>query len=150
KVTAMINSLGSAGRSLMKFAGRFVASIAARPVILILSLTLTAAVCECVPFPQAVESSARDTLAGQLGTVNSIVFRPDGAMFASVGGDGSILLWNNAAPPSIEPMLQAPQLVRFAAFSPDSRMLAVSSAFAPVSLLDFHSRCWRELEDSTG
>jgi len=129
---------------------RFVASFATRPFVLILGATITAATFHWGPFYQAARPTARKTLVGHAGLVKSIAFRPDGAMFSSVGVDGSILIWNKESPSDIELMPPAPGSDRCAAFSPDSGTFAIASTTAPVALLDLHNHRWRDLGDSIG
>ena len=48
-------------------------------------------------YDERVEVPSRQTLIGNVGTVKSIAFRPDGAMISSVGADGSIEILNLTA-----------------------------------------------------
>ena len=67
------------------------------PVVGLLGATVTAAACLLTECPLGKQISAKDTLVGQSGTVKSLSFRPDGSMMASVGVDGSIVMWELAA-----------------------------------------------------
>ena len=129
---------------------RLVASFATRPLVLIVGAVITALACQWGPFRENTSPTARGILVGQSGVIVSMAFRPDGAMLSSIGGDRSIVIWNNNSPPDIEPMPPAPRSVLCAAFSPNSRILAVGSSTAPVALLDLESRRWHNLGDADG
>ena len=119
-------------------------------MVLILGATITAAAVHWGPFQQAGRPAARETLVGHSGVVNSIEFRPDGAMFSSVGVDGSMVIWNQGSPPDIEPVPPAPGSVRCTAFSADSGTFAVASTTEPLALLDLRSHRWHNLVDPSG
>ena len=105
-----------------------------------LAATAAVAVCLLGERDQNGKNQARQTLVGHAGSVKSIAFRPDGMMLASVGIDGSIVLWD--LPTSQEyPFLHGKLgQVRCAAFSPDSKILATVNPTVAVVLHDFVTR----------
>ena len=68
-------------------------------------------------------------LTGHTGTVNSVVFSPDGRTLATGGGDQSVRLWNITDPvrpnPLGAPLTGQTDIVHSLAFSPNGRILAV-------------------------
>jgi WD40 repeat protein len=97
----------------------------------------------CDPFGQI---PARKTLIGSLATVRSITFRQDGAMLSSVGVDCPMAIFNLTARNQDPYEHQVRGSVRFAAFSPNNRLLATSSPTATVLLHDLVGHESRTLE----
>jgi WD40 repeat protein len=113
------------------------------PVIVLVGATFAAGTCLLSDCDRGGRTLAKETLVGNVGSVKSIAYRPDGAMLTSVGVDGSILLWDLATRPHSAIIPRGVGLVRFAALSPDSRLLATGNASATVAiheLGDDHSR----------
>ena len=64
-------------------------------------------------------------LSGYNGTVNSVVFSPDGKTLATSSGDGTVRLWDVATRQPIgSPLSGDTRAVYSVAFSPDGKMLA--------------------------
>jgi WD40 repeat protein len=118
------------------------------PVVALLGATVTAAACLLADCKRGGQIAAKDTLIGQSGTVKSLSFRPDGAILASVGVDGSIVIWDLATTPerSLLPDVSGP--VRCAVFSPNNRFLATGSPSATVALHNFDVALRRRLDDA--
>jgi WD40 repeat protein len=118
------------------------------PVVALLGATVTAAACLLTDCKGGKPIGAKDTLVGQSGTVKSLSFRPDGAMLASVGVDGSIVIWDLAttSESALLPDVSGP--VRCAAFSPNNKLLATGSPTATVALHNFDVGIGRGLDDS--
>ena len=113
------------------------------PVIVLVGATFAAGTCLLSDCDRGGQTLAKETLVGDVGSVKSIAYRSDGAMLTSVGVDGSIMNWDLAARPHSGFIPQGVGLVRCAALSPDSRLLATGHASAAVSLHDLgddHSR----------
>ncbi|WP_330300103.1 nSTAND1 domain-containing NTPase [Streptomyces sp. NBC_00503] len=72
-------------------------------------------------------------LGGHGGPVNAVAFAPDGALLATGGSDGKVLLRRVADRRTIA-VFTAPGRVRAVAFSPDGRTLAAGSTDGPVRL----------------
>jgi len=118
-------------------------------VVLVASITAVAyfAVKPC----SSVESKPRATVTGHKGSVGSVAFRSDGAMLASVGVNGSIVLWNVATQQgdSFPPL--GPGQNRCVAFSPDGKLLATGSRTEPVALHDLEvDETWPLCDPSAG
>jgi WD40 repeat protein len=92
---------------------------------------------------------ARKTLTGSLATVRSIAFRQDGAMLSSVGVDCPMAIFNLTARNQDPYEHQVRGSVRFAAFSPDNRLLATSSPTATVLLHDLVNHESRMLDGNS-
>jgi WD40 repeat protein len=75
-------------------------------------------------------------LIGSLATVRSIAFRQDGAMLSSVGIDCPMAIFNLTARKQHPYEHELRGSVRFAAFSPNNRLLATASPTATVLLHD--------------
>ncbi len=119
------------------------------PVIVLVGATFAAATCLLSDCERCGQTLAKDTLVGDVGSVKSIAYRPDGGMLSSVGIDGSIMIWDLATrprsafiPPGIGP-------VRCAAFSADNRLLATGNTSATVSVHDLGDDHSRSLDDTT-
>jgi WD40 repeat protein len=95
-------------------------------------------------FQQALASQ---TMIANSGMVKAVAFRPDGAMLLSVGFDGSMAILDLAARRENPDRPQGVGRVRCAAFSADSRVLAVSTATTSVSLHDLVDHQSRTLND---
>ncbi len=78
-------------------------------------------------------------LEGQGGLIDAVSFSPDGAILASddVRGNGAVSLWDTAVWQRIA-TLEAPRhrTVYHVMFSPDGRVLAVSTSFGRLNLFD--------------
>jgi predicted NACHT family NTPase len=119
------------------------------PVILLVGATFAAAACFLSDCERSGRTLARETLVGDVGSVKSIAYRPDGDMLASVGVDGSIMIWDLATIPHSAFMPRGIGLVRSAIFSPDNSLLAAANASATVSLHDLHDDQIRALDDTS-
>ncbi|MEV4547146.1 caspase, EACC1-associated type [Nonomuraea wenchangensis] len=77
------------------------------------------------------------TLKGHEGPVLSVAAAPKGGLLATAGADRTVRLWDVAAPasPKAVAVLRQPSEPADVAFSPDGRMVAVTSATG-VTLLD--------------
>ena len=120
------------------------------PVVAFLGATVTAAACLLNDCKRGKEIAAKDTLVGQSGTVKSLSFRPDGAILASVGVDGSIVLWDlvtTLEPPFLPDVSGG---VRCAVFSPNNKFLVTGSPTATVALYNLEVAERRGLNDGSG
>ena len=120
------------------------------PVAIFLGATVTAAACLLTECTRGKETAAKDTLVGQSGTVKSLSFRPDGAILASVGVDGSIVIWDLATSPEPPLVPDVSGRVRCAVFSPNNKFLATGSPTAIVALYNLEDGQGRTLDDSKG
>jgi WD40 repeat protein len=118
------------------------------PVIVLVGATVAAATCLLSDCDRFERTLAKETLVGDVGSVKSIAYRPDGAMLSSLGVDGSIVIWDLAARPHSAFIPQGIGMVRCAAFSPDNRLLATGNARATVSLHDLDDDHSRSLFDT--
>jgi WD40 repeat protein len=118
------------------------------PVIVFVGATVAAATCLLSDCERYGRTLAKETLVGDVGSVKSIAYRPDGAMLSSVGVDGSIVIWDLATRPHSAFIPQGFGVVRCAAFSPDNRLLATGNASATVSLHDLDDDHSRSLFDT--
>ncbi len=76
-------------------------------------------------------------LTGHTGTVNSVVFSPDGKILASVTGSWTVLLWNVSRRTLRTVIEGRTQTITSVAFSPDGKTLAsVTNASVTSSYLD--------------
>jgi WD40 repeat protein len=64
------------------------------------------------------------TIHAHKGQARQVVWSPDGLMFASMGADDTIRLWNTATGAPLVVFVRESRWLSGAAFSPDSRMLA--------------------------
>ena len=117
------------------------------PAVGLLGATVTAAACLLTDCPRGKQIPAKDTLVGQSGTVKALSFRPDGAMMASVGVDGSIVIWDLATTPENPLLPEVSGPVRCAVFSPKNQFLATGSTSATVAVHDFNFAIRRGLDD---
>jgi WD40 repeat protein len=89
---------------------------------------------------KGARATGRATLVGHEGAVQTVVFGADNGMLGSVGGDGSIAVWD------LESGLGRPlppagaEQGHCAAISPDGRLLAAGRAGGPVALHDLQAR----------
>jgi WD40 repeat protein len=120
------------------------------PVVAFLGATVTAAACLLTDCTRGKEIAAKDTLVGQSGTVKSLSFRPDGAILASVGLNGSIVIWDLATTPEPPFLPEVSGRVRCAIFSPNNKFLATGSPTATVALYNLDVAERRILDDSRG
>ena len=110
------------------------------PIVGLLGATVAAAAGLFKDCNKAERHAAREILTGNVGTVRSIAFRPDGQVISSLGLDGSIVMIDRGTEPR-EPY--APEdrgPIRSIAFAPDSRFLAAANAMGPVTLHDLVAR----------
>ncbi len=122
-------------------------ALLAWPVVACLGATVAAAACligECDNRPAA---RPNETRVGHTGTVQSIAFRSDGAVFSSVGIDGSIVIWGRTGCIEHPFLPDGPGQVRTAAFNVDNRVLATGNLNEPVALHDLVGRTSRSLLD---
>ena len=109
------------------------------PGVVFLGMTAVAAACIFGDCDRRSGLRPHETRVGHAGTVQSIAFRPDGA-FASVGIDGSIVIWEQSGLFEHPFLPDGPGQVRAAAFSADNRLLATANLNEPVSLHDLAGR----------
>jgi WD40 repeat protein len=114
----------------------------------LLTVAVTVATCLLGECDQSSKNRARQTLVGSGGMVRSIAFRPDGMMLSSVVADGSIVLWDLAANQEYPFHAEEFRHARCAAFSPDSKILAIASMTGAVALHNLVTQESRILEDS--
>ena len=120
------------------------------PMVFLLTAMVAAVACLPSlrdPFGQI---RASKTLIGNMGTVRSIAFRQDGAMLSSVGVDCPMAIFNLTAGNQDPYEHEVRGSVRFAALSPDSRLLATSSPTATVLLHDLTDHESRMLGGDSG
>jgi WD40 repeat protein len=96
---------------------------------------------------QGVNNRARQTVTEHGGPVRSIVFRPDGAMLLSVGGDGLTMLWELAGSQKYPFLVGKLGQVYSATFSPDSKTLATLALSGGVIVHDLTTHRLRTLYD---
>ncbi len=116
------------------------------PVVVLLGATVATAACLLSECDMGAPTATMRTLIGHTGTVRSIEFRPDGAMLSSVGYDGSIAIWDLTKRLENSFVPRGCLHVLCAAFSPDSRVLAVGSQTATVAMHDLVEHESRALE----
>ncbi len=119
------------------------------PTVAIVLATVTAAY-RLSSVPKATDGASVQTLVAHKGTITSIAYRSDGAMFFSVSADGSTAIWNAASPMARSPASWESGDVRSAAFSPDDRLLATLSRDGPITLRDLVNDDRRHLRDPIG
>ena len=71
------------------------------PAIVMMGATIAAATCLLSDCERCGRTLAQETLVGNVGSVKSIAYRPDGAMLSSVGVDGSVVIWDLATSPAL-------------------------------------------------
>jgi WD40 repeat protein len=137
-----------AGRGTRQTLGRPVRlALVTWPAVVLVGATVAAAACLFSDCDCGMLTQAKETLVGYPSTVKSISYRPDGAMLSSVGIDGSIVIWELANPGDDCSPPEVSGLIRCAAFSPDSRLLATGDRRAPVALYDLATHDSRTLDD---
>jgi WD40 repeat protein len=82
----------------------------------------------------------RHVLRGQLSTVTTLAFAPDGAALAAGADDGAIWLWDLPAGTPIGEPLRTGTRIAGVAFSPDGRTLASTGGDGALRLWDVPSR----------
>jgi WD40 repeat protein len=118
------------------------------PMVALLGATVAAATCLLTDCDRSGQKLAKEILVGDVGSVKSTAFRPDGTMLSSVGVDGSVMIWEMAtrSPSAYIPRGFGP--VHCVAFSPDNRLLAAGNANAVVSFYDLDRDLCRALDDT--
>ena len=117
------------------------------PMIACLGATVAAAACMIGDCGKRTGALAKQTRVGHSGLVRSIAYRSDGKALASVGVDGSMVIWNLSNCVDRPFLPEAAEHVRSAAFSPDNRVLATGKLKNAVSLHDLADGKWRDLDD---
>jgi serine/threonine protein kinase len=84
------------------------------------------------------------TLNGHTGAVRQVAFNSRGTLFASVGEDGAVKVWE-AASGTIYQSFQLPNRVLAVAFSPDGNTLATGGTGTEIALWDIASGTQREV-----
>jgi WD40 repeat protein len=106
------------------------------PMVLLLGAMVAAVAYSSGPWDRIGRIPTRKTLTGSLATVRSIAFRQDGAMLSSVGVDCPLAIFSLTGRNQDPYEHEVRGSVRFAAFSPNNRLLATSSPTATVLLHD--------------
>ena len=68
-----------------------------------------------------------DLLTGHTGPVNSLVFNPDGSMFATASDDNTVLLWDSNTGENLGRLRGHGDDVNDVSFNPDGQILATAS-----------------------
>src|SRR6185436_9481693 len=76
---------------------------------------------------------------GALGSVESVVFSPDGTRIASGSSDHTVRIWNAATGQLLRTMFGHEEVVEHVAFSPDGNRIASGSWDDTVRVWDAHS-----------
>jgi hypothetical protein len=114
----------------------------------VLAASITAVACFVVKPCSSAQPKPEKTLTAHEGSVGSVAFRSDETMLASVGINGSIVLWDLTTHQGDSfPPVGAGQN-RCVAFSPDSKLLAIGSLTRPVALHSLEVNETRSLSDS--
>jgi WD40 repeat protein len=119
------------------------------PTVALLGATVATAACLLGDCDRHKQPAPRETLLGHAGMIKSIAFRPDGELLSSIGGDGSILVWDLETRPRHRFFPAGDGRVRSAAFSPDSKVVAIGNVTTAVTLAEFDVRQSRSLHDVT-
>jgi WD40 repeat protein len=104
--------------------------------IVLLAVILATPACLVNPSSNLDHARPRKSINAQTGTVRSLEFHADGEMLASVGVDGSIILWDMKARYELSSRSVWPAPIRCALFSPDRRFLAAIEMAGGVVLHD--------------
>ena len=118
------------------------------PMIALLGATASTATCLLTDCHWCGRKLATETLIGDVGSIKSTAFRPDGTMLSSVGLDGSVMIWDMEARPPSAFMPRGLGPAHCVAFSPDNQLLAVCNANAVVSFYDLDRDCSRPLDNA--
>ena len=118
------------------------------PMIGLLGATVAAATCLLTDCHRCARQLAQETLVGDVGSVKSTSFRPDGTMLSSVGLDGTVMIWDLERAHHRPMRRRGIGTVHCVAFSPDNRLLAAGHANNVVTMYDLDCDATRELEDS--
>ena len=118
------------------------------PMVALLGATASTATCLFTDCHLCGRKLAKETLVGDVGSIKSTAFRPDGTMLSSVGHDGSITIWDMETRPASAFMPRGLGPVHCIAFSPDNQLLAAGNASAVVSFYDLDRDCSRPLDDT--
>ncbi len=111
------------------------------PMVALLGATASTATCLLTDCHRCGRKVAKETLVGDVGSIKSTAFRPDGTMLSSVGLDGSVMIWDMETRPPSAFMPRGLGPVHCVAFSPDNRLLAACNANAVVSFYDLDRDC---------
>ncbi len=119
-------------------------------LLLLLGTLVAATACLAGECPCSKKVLPRDTLTGHEGTVGSVLFRPGGDTLASVGINGSTVLWNvkSLRRQSFSPVGAGQD--HCIAFSPDGKYLASGSPTAAITLHQLDTYQPLPLDDSAG
>ena len=118
------------------------------PMVALLGATVSTATCLLSDCHRFGGKLAKETLVGDVGSIKSTTFRPDGTMLSSVGLDGSFMIWDIETRPPSAFMPRGLGLVNCIAFSPDNRLLAACNVNAVVSFYDLDRDYSRPLDDA--
>jgi WD40 repeat protein len=118
------------------------------PMVALLGATVSTATCLLTDCHLCGRKVATETLVGDVGSIKSTAFRPDGSMLSSVGLDGSVMIWDMQTRPPSAFMPHGLGPAHCVAFSPDNRLLAAGNANAVVSFYDLDRDHSRPLDDA--
>ena len=81
-----------------------------------------------------------DLLTGHTGPVNSLVFNPDGSMFATASDDNTVLLWDSKTGVNLGRLRGHGNDVNDVSFNPDGQILATASDDNTVRLWNIKTK----------
>jgi len=84
----------------------------------------------------AYQFKVSEELTDHKGSVNSVVFSPDGYLIASGSADSTVKLWDADSGKRIRAIMRHPFPISCVAFSPDSNIIAAGSEAGTITLWD--------------
>ncbi len=76
----------------------------------------------------------RETLQGHSGPLTSVAFSPDGALLATAGIDGQVILWDTETARRLQTLAGHKSWVNSVAFSPDGKLVVTASSDGAVKI----------------